>query len=219
MPFARIHVLAALVGVSALLGGCNAMAFPAYVLAGAAPAKTQKAEFDGLRGQTVAIVVYCGLDVSYEFRNIDIRWDLGMVLREEMVKNVKDCRIADPLRVARYQDQNTHWDTSPMPQIGRDLQADYVLYVSLLEFTTREPGSTNLARGRIEAQLSLWNTHPDKGTDGCVWRKENVSVIYPKEGPIPATAADVGPLRIATERLFADLVAKNFYDYKLPKED
>lgn len=219
MSLARIHAFAALLGITALLGGCAALSYPAYVLAGAAPAKKQKAEFDGLRGQTVAIVIYCNLDVSYEFRYSDIRLELGSALREQLTKNVKDCRVVTPLRVARYQDQNVHWDTLPMPQVGRDLQADYVLYVSLLEFTTREPGSANLARGRIRADLSLWNTHPEKGADGCVWRKENVSVIYPQDAPIGATAPNVTPLRMDTENIFADLVAKYFYEYDLPKED
>lgn len=212
-PMKRLAVLL-LPLFAGLLGGCNWIAFPLYVLSpGETPLKVQ-AEYAGLKGQTVAVLVYAGVETLYEYRYNDVRLELGEAVGEQLRNSIKGCRTVEPVRVTRYQDANLHWDSMPIPEIGRALKADYVLYISLEEFATREPGSTNLARGRITARCTVWDTHPAQPNLACVWQKDRVAVIHPKDQPLQLAAGNQTLLRLQTEQLFAEKLVKAFYDHK-----
>ena len=202
-----------LVGI-ACVGGCNILAYPLSLLTPRTPMTTVRAEFDGLRGKTVAVVVYADMDILYEYP--DVREELILMMNRELETSVKGVRAIDGRRIVRYQDGNSQWRSMPVPELGRALDADYVLYVSLNEFSTRQRGSINLARGRAGAQVSVWDTRPVlAGMDACVWQKANVAVT--QGGPAGQLTADHRALRLATQREFARTVVKSFHDHKVPR--
>ena len=211
----RRLTMAALALLAGGLGGCNWLAYPLYLISPAEPEVTQKAEFTGLKDRSVAVLVFAGNDTLFEYPYA--REEVGYAVNQELGKNVKGCRPLDPVRVVGFQEANIYWDTMGRPEIARRLGVDYVLYVSLSEFTTREFGSSNLARGRIGAQVSLWQATPPAGSDGCAWHKDAVSVVFPPDQPAVLAGPEESQYLFATERLFADTLAKCFYDHKVPK--
>ncbi|MFW6146479.1 MAG: hypothetical protein ACOC7R_04005 [Planctomycetota bacterium] len=211
----RLNIVLIMLIMAALLAGCNMLAYPLYVLA-PRRSETVPAEVDDLAGKAVAIVIYADMDTQYEYPRTRI--ELSTLIGKQLMDNVPDVRIVNPRRVTRYQDGNLRWDTQPMGEIGRALEADYVLYVSLSEFTTHEPGSINLPVGRVSASVSLWDAaRPASDPDACVWHKTNLAVqVDANSGPL---AWDPNALRLQMQQAFADRLAKHFYEHKVPLDD
>lgn len=212
----RKWILALLLLVLTTAPGCQCLNWVLYVFAPPEPQKTVDAEFDGFPKRSVAVLIYADLDVLYEFPYV--RTELATSIQNELGQKVKDVRLVDPGRVVRYQDANLDWESAPIQNVGKALNADYVLYVSLGEYATRELGSTSLARGRISAQVSVWDSRPEPGADPCLWRKDNISVVWPEDQPLGVLAESDYALRMHTQAVFAQKLAKFFYEHKVPKE-
>lgn len=196
------------------LTGCNIIAWPLYVLA-PAPKKTVKAEFDKLPGKTVAVLVWADMDTLYEYPYV--REELSTAINQELESNIRDVRVIDPLRVVRFQDSDVRWHSRPMDEVGRSLEADYVLYISLAEFSTYAPGSISLPKGRITAHVSIWDTGPqaDAGS-GCVWQADSMTVEQEADSQVLLQNDTL--LRTVTQRRFAEALARRFYDHKVEVE-
>lgn len=209
------HVLAA-VALSAvsLAAGCNTNigGYLLYAFAGDAPKKTVKAECNKLQGKRVAIVIFADQAVQFEYPMA--RLELSAVLAEELRAKVKDIHVVDPRTVLAHQDADMHWDSAAKTTIGKRFGADYVLYIGLAEFTTREVGTLNLYRGRIAADVALYNTALDE-RKACEWRSPDIRVQFPTGGPGKLKGHEPD-IRYRTEKLFADKLAKKFYTHKAP---
>ena len=76
----------------------------------------------------------------------------------------------------------------------------------------------NLARGRISGLASVWVAQPDGRDGGCVWEKDNVSVLFPEDQPVALSTGDDAKLRQTTELMFAEKLVQFFHDYEVKKE-
>jgi hypothetical protein len=200
---------------AAAVTGCEPMAYFLYVWWPGAREKKVKAEFAGLPGKNVVIVVYCDRRVQYEYPNVCL--SLSSAAASQLAGNVKDVSVVDPRRVVKYQDGNIYWDEMDKTQLGKAFGADFVLFLSLVEYSTREPGSLNLYRGRIHAQASLYQTSlPER--EARVWRGQAIRVVYPEDDPTGLLRESDRFVRDKTEAIFADRLAKKFYDHKVPIE-
>lgn len=204
-----------LLALAALLAGCNWLAFPLYVLAPDIPTKDEEAEFDGLVGKSVAIVIYANMDTLYEYPFC--REELSTAVGKQLTDNVSKVSVVDPDQVVAFQEGSPHWDSMAMVDVGRRLEADYVLYISLSEFSTREEGSVSLPLGRITAAASVWDiaAEADDG-EACVWRKPDLSIR--QEAATGLLARDPGALRVVMQYSFAVQLGKFFYDHEAPIE-
>lgn len=197
------------------LSGCNLLAWPLYVLAPRGPRDTVKAEFDGLVGKTVAVVVYADMNMLYEYPYC--REEMSTAVSKELIDNVKGAWPVPPGKVVRYQDANPHWAAMSMVELGRALNADYVLYISLSEYSTHEPGTIALPEGRVSAAVSVWDTGaPADSASACVWRKADLSQrVEANAGPL---ARNEAALRVVMQQQFAVKLVKHFYDHKAPRQ-
>jgi len=197
------------------LSGCKQAAFFLYALWPGAREKKVKAEFAGLAGKSAVIVVYADKRVQYEYPNVCLT--LSSVIGGQLTKNVKGLTLIDPRRVVKYQDGNIYWDEMDKTALGKAFGADFVLFVSLVEYSTREPGSVNLYRGRINAQVGLYDASLGE-RDARVWRNRSVRVVYPEHTSTGVLRDSDRGIRGKTEAVFADTLAKRFYDHKVPIE-
>jgi hypothetical protein len=196
-------------------GGCNYAAFLGALLP--EPTKKIKPEFAGLPNKTLAIFVYAGQGIQYDYRIAQI--EVAQMIGAQMTKNIKGLRVIDQLRVQRFQEQDINWDSRFPGALCRPFNADYVMMISLEDFSTREPGMIHLLRGRITAQLSLYKSASEDTQDRApAYRVDNIAVIYPPNSPEGIPTDDEYGLRLGTERTFADIVAKKFYEYEI-KDD
>ena len=211
----RVQLLA-LVLAASVAGGCNMLAYPLYLISPGESKATKKAEFAGLAGKTVAIMVYADMETQFEYPSAKL--ELTMLVGQEILKQVKDAKVIDPHRTVVYQEEDIHWDAKPRPELAKLFKADYVLYIALSEFTTHEAGSMNLARGRINAQASLWAAQPPPGGETGVWRKSSISILWPKDQPAGILTGNDDSVRMMIEKLFAEELVRYFYDHKEAKD-
>lgn len=205
----RIVILAALA-----CGACGCMQgrYLIYLLTGNKE-EDVKAEFVGLADKTVAVVVYCEKSVLFEYP--DVQLSVSARVAGDMKKNVEKVKVVDPRRILKYQDENIYWDEKDKTELGKALGADFVLYITLVEFSTREPGSVNLYRGRIVSQASLYKMGvPERSSR--VWQDRDIRVIYPENDPTGQPRENDRAIRAETERLLAEKISQKFYDHKVP---
>lgn len=215
MPKAS-RILLALLCATVGLGGCNMLAYPLYLFAPAVKTKPVEPEFAGLDKKTVAVVIFADASTLYEYPYA--RWELSSALAAQFKEHLKTTTVVDPRRVIRYQDDNIEWDTLNRTDLGKAFQADYVLYISLIEYATREHGAVNLFRGRITAEVSLYDTaKPER--DARVWRGKDIRVVYPEHAPTGQVGQDDTQIRYTAHTLFADQLAKKFYKHEIPLEE
>jgi len=197
--------------------GCGLINWVSYVFAPASRMKTVKAEFDGFKGKSVAVVVYADLETQVDYPTAQL--ELSDMVASEMRRHIKGVRLIDPRTIIRYQSENPRWDIMPPEKLCEVFNCDYVLLISLMEFSTRERGSVYLARGRIKADVSVYQSGLSSA-DGAnpVWRGEPLSIRFPRQSTLGVPAENDQVIRVQTERLFATELVKKFYDYKVPKE-
>ena len=212
-----IVALAAALGIAAAVTGCNHAAYWLHAFAPPAPKKTVEAECDQLTGKRVAIVIFADESVQYEYPAA--RVELAAAVGEELKKHIEDVTVVDWRRVIKYQDSNTDWGSMDKGELAKLFNADFALYVSLVEFTLLEPGSLNLYRGRITADVSLHQSS-GQGRAGCIWREDDIRVVCPEKGhgQLLESNRQIRELSYNTVKAFATGLAKKFYKHEVPRE-
>ena len=197
-------------------GGCQQLGYLGYLVAPEPPTKEVDAEFKGLDNHRVAIVIFADQRTQYEYPFA--RLTLASVIKAELSKRLKAVSVVDPARVCRYQEEHINWESLEKTELGKALGADFVFQVNLMEYTTREPGSVDLFRGRITGQNSLYQVSLNE-SDARVWRSENITIVFPQNAPAGIPAGDDMTIRQATEQQYAETLVKKFYKHKAPKEE
>ncbi len=195
-----------------LLAGCNYLAYPLYVLSPAMPDKTEEAEYKDLPNKTVAVIIYVDPGILYDYP--ELREQISSVVGYQLTKHVDKVKAVTAERITHFQDENADWEGMDKTTVGRKLGADYVLDVSVITFSTLEPGSTYLHRGYLTAQVALHKCSlPEK--DACVWNGGEIQIKYPQKDTMGDLNGDDREIRNKTVLAFAELLAKKFYNHKI----
>jgi len=199
--------------LTACLCGCEAGRWLAYVFAPVASRETVEAEFNELAGKRVAVIVFTddATQVDYPLARLTISQKVDEALRA----NVKGIQTLGADRVIQYQEENIRWDEYDKTRICRDLDVDYLLYLSVLEFSTLESGSMSLYRGRITVEPKVYDAAMQEHT-ACVWKGEAIRVVYPENAP--GRIENAGVVRHGAEMALAERLAKKFYKHKTTVE-
>lgn len=212
--YMRMKTFIVLLLLAGTLSGCDAAGYLLYVFAPNKRTQTVEAEFGGLAGRSVAIVIYADAAVQYEYPWV--RHELAATIASQLKQHVKGVEVVDPLRVIAYQDENIDWNALGKTELGRTLGADHVLSVVLIEYSTRDRGSLNIYRGRITAQVRVYQTSlPER--DSCVWPGEDIRVLYPPDVPMGEVGEDDDKIRHRTNIVFARTLVRKFYKHEVPK--
>lgn len=204
-----------LVALSAALtgsAGCQLLAAP-FLAWGPEPTKTVKAEYPHLQNKTVLVLVWAEQDALFDYPTL--QYVLSEHIRVALEGNVTGVRCVPSRPVAEMQQRELDWDRRHPAEHGTRFGADQVLSIEINQFSTREPDSPHLLRGRITANVKLYD--PAHGTQvGPVWEPAGgpLRVVHPEDGP---GAWDVPESEIARELLgrFAQELAGRFYDRKV----
>jgi hypothetical protein len=204
-------------GIAALITGCNHAAYWLHAIAPPPPMKTVEAECNQLPGKSVAIVIFADQSVQYEYPMAKV--ELSAALGEELKKHIDDVTVVNWRRVIKYQNSNPDWASTDKAKLGKPFNANFVLYISLVEFTLREPGSLNLCRGRITADVSLYQCSAE-ARHSCIWREDDIRVLYPEKGhsQLLETNRQIQELSYKTVMAFVTELGRKFYKHEVPEE-
>jgi hypothetical protein len=87
-----------------------------------------------------------------------------------------------------------------------------VLYVAVVEFTTRDPGSIGVYHGQGRVEAGLYSASRAESVSR-VWYRQDILAAYPKDALTGQPAEDDTKVRIGTLEQLADDIAKRFYKH------
>jgi hypothetical protein len=204
--------LALLLASFALLGtsGCRWFAAP-FLMWHKEPTKVVPAEYPHLAGKKVAIVVWADMDTLFEFPHIQL--ELSEHVRYAMQPNIEKVTFVPNRQIVEAQRRDSAWSRRSPAALGARFEADRVLLIELTQCSTREPDSTHLYRGRISANLKVYDTAQPEAEP--VW-KGTCEAAFPKDAQA-AWGTDENTVRRATMEAFGQEVANFFYERKVKK--
>lgn len=202
-----------LILLAGTVGGCKQMGALAYLFSPENPTRSVDAEYKELANANVAVVVY--VSQATQVDHPLARHGVASVIGAELRKNLTQIQSVDPRKVMKFQDETPNWEILPKADLARKLGAEFVLYVVLAEYSTVEPASINLYRGRISAQVSLYKANLGE-KESRVWGKGDFNVLYPPNTAVGVMTSDDEDVAYQTQRILADEIAKKFYKHKAP---
>jgi hypothetical protein len=200
---------AGLLALAALTAGCQALAAP-FLMWGPEPTRTILAEYPYLKGERIAVAVWADHETIFEFPNVQL--ELSSFVARAIEQHVKDVKLVHPREVVDFQNRNRDWDRLPAARIAERLGADRLILIELGQYTTRDPGSEHLLRGHIAAAVRVYTASAGEGVSPA-YRTE-VSIAHPPDGP-GAWGQSETIIRRETMEVFAEELAKKFYDHKV----
>lgn len=203
----RAGVPAAILGLLVLTlgaGGCDFVGMAAQNTIGV----PVKAQYGGLKKQSVAIVVY--ENASTQFNYPQAPQEVSAFVTASLAKHIPTAHILDYHLVLNYQNANPNWDVLPMKAIGKHFSVTRVVYIELLDYTVHSQHTTFVLQGRIAAHIAVYNVKlPGNGE---VFHG-NISVRWPKNGPLPGYDTDANTVRMNTLQRFSTKLAHEFYTW------
>jgi len=177
--------------------------------------KTVPAEYSGLRNRSAAVVIFTDEKTQYQYPWVSL--NLATMISSKLSRNVRGLTVVDPQKVSAYQRENLRWAEMDRAALGKALDADFVVYVSLVEFSTVEAGYVDLIRGRVNGEAKLYDSSKPEDK-ACVWSSaRGITAAYPKT-PTVRTAGNEARVRSMILQLFSDKVARKFYSYKIDRD-
>lgn len=192
----------------AAVSGCNLIAAP-FLMWAPEPTKDVPAEFPYLPGRKVCIAVWADSGTLCEHPFVQL--ELAEHIATAMKPNVEGVSFTPCRQVVDEQTRDAEWDRKDPAVLGARFGADRLLMVELTQYTTREPESPHLYRGRIAANLKVYNT---EYLNSAPVFKTSVETAYPPDS-IGQWGTSDKSIRKATMEAFATDVAGKFYDRRV----
>jgi hypothetical protein len=204
-------VLAALCSLAIVCTtGCQMIGYGLYSVL---PEPTEKipAEFNRLDGKKAAVLVWAPSETMLQFPHV--RLELASQTAYQMKQRLKTTTVVPPEQVAAHQDRNLNWDAVPPSEIGKQFGADYVIFIELLEYSTRDPKMPGLFRGRARVSIVVHDVNDPTAR----WSLTPAVAEYPTGHTRLPNADDMIIHRQMLEILGSQITSK-FYDHEIPRD-
>ena len=204
-------VLMLIAPLTGALGGCQ---FVAWFVAQFYPPKKVKALYKLPEGKKVLVFVDdLRRPVSYE----PIKEGLAERLSAELIKNKVAASTVPYEKLEDLAHATRDFNRMPIPNIGRKLGADVVVYVEIREFSLKENDQSPLWQGRMDVNVKVVNSQT-----GLLWpegRPDGYPLSYADSKPSENLSESYG---IVVAKNLAAKTARNigrlFYNHKVPVE-
>jgi len=203
-----VFKLALLVSALGLVAGCRLMAMP-WLMWGEEPMRDVPAEYPYLTGKRYCVIVWTDSFTQQEYPYVQL--ELTTFITDAIEKNVARTVPTPARSVLEMQRNDRGWDRTAPVELGRKLRADRAILVDITQYTMREPESTHLYRGRIAANIRVYDTaYPDAEPV----LKTTVETAYPPDSH-GTWGSDEATVRRAAMAAFAEDVSGLFYDRRI----
>ena len=195
------------------LSGCSLLG----ALAAKAPLPDVDAAYKKLAGHTVGIMVYADKSILLDWPNLQL--DAGnsiinklLIAQQADVKDMKGVTFPyPPASFVKYQREHPELDAIPVTEFAGKLGVERLIYVEIVDLSTRADGGSNLYLGRINATLKVIEVDDKKhGTLG--FSEENIKGQFPekatREGVLNSNdrLMYAGAVNIATNEIVKRLI-------------
>jgi len=193
-----------------LPAGCTILGVAAHAL----PPPTIEASYQGLAGQTCAVMVWAdrGLRIDYPSIQLDAAASLQNKLKG--AKALKDSTWPfDPRSVMRYQLDHPEVEVMPITDVAPRLGVSRLIYIEIERFGTRSDESMTLYRGAIMATVKVVEVTNGVGTQ--VFEENSIQAKYPPNVPDEGyPKGDDYQYYLGTINAFSDEAMKRFVPHQ-----
>lgn len=206
-PFA----LPALVGLTLSVGGCQQGI--AWFVAQFQPPKEYKAEYRLPPGKKVLVFVD-------DFRRPVGHPPIKEKLTDQINKLLVEHKVAAETMLYDKLDDLAHserdFNRMPIPNVGRRLGADLVVYVEIRKFSLKENEQSPLWQGQMDVNVKVVDS-----AAGLLWPPKDQPGGYPVTYADSKPSEDLSPTygQVVCDRMAEKLgrkIARLFYDHKVP---
>lgn len=190
------------------------------------------AEYDGLIGETVAVIVNTDMSIRMEEPTIDGDIQLLLTARLETPPDAKGEYLGvnagvDPVTgepnpntvrfvpftlVRQFQLRNPSWPAWPFEDVAEALGATRLVIVDIYEFRFNEPGNAYLWDGQMSARVSVIEAN-DSYVDDYAFERE-IRVRFPDKEGVTRNDMSRQVVRGRLVSRFIDRVSWLFYDHE-----
>lgn len=156
------------------------------------------------KGKKVLVLCDAPKEVKFDFDAVDR--ELGRHISHRLSNN--KIKVMDPDAVHAWLDEHTDWDT-PV-EIGRDFEADYVVFIEINEFGLYEEGSHSLYRGHSECLITVYEMEDGEGHE--IYTKEYVSK-FPLLEPKSASEVSYYDFKRHYLSFLSEELGRHFYEH------
>jgi hypothetical protein len=177
--FAILHPLSSIL---LLCSGCNVLGLGAAAL----PPATIRPRYTGLAGQTVGVMVWTdrGIRVDWPTLPLDAANSIQTKLKKAKTRELaKTIFPLEPASILRYQQDHPEIDAEGVLELAPQLGVSRLIYVEVLDFSTRAAASIDLYRGTLAGTLKVIEIDPNTHQAKVAYEEPNLRVSYPPKSP------------------------------------
>ena len=165
--------------------GCVVLGVAAHAL----PQPDIPAQYAGLKGHSVAVMVWTdrGLQIDYPSLHLDVASALQAKLLQAKKGGkgeLRDTKFPYPAAsVVRFQEDHPEVADQPVVDVAPRLKVDRLIYVEVQDLQTRADSSVDLFRGTALASIRVIAVDPATGKGTVVYEESNLGAAFPPSAP------------------------------------
>jgi hypothetical protein len=184
-PRSAGSILIALMALAllAFAAGCETIGAVASKVEGA---EDVAASYNGLKGQTVGVLVWADAGIIIDHPRIFA--DIGDSLQDKLqqakaadVPELKDTKFLSNNKVLRFQDAHPESQADSAEQIALKLPITRLIYVEVASLTIHPNNSLDLSKGEVVADVKVVEVASGKARS--VYENDNISGVFPPNSP------------------------------------
>lgn len=163
-----------------LVSGCTLVG----ALAGKiVPEPTLPAQYAGLQGQSVAVMVWApeGTLIDFPAVRLDVAGSLQNKLQQAVAAKTKEVKgisfPTPPASVVRLQENHPELEASPLVDVAPQLGTSRVIYVEIENLQTRSDASVELYRGSGSATMKV--VEVSDGVAKIAYEESGIAAVFP----------------------------------------
>ena len=188
--------------------------------ASAMPEPDVPAQYAGLKGHTVAVIVWSdrGLQIDYPSLRLDVATAVQAKLQQAArarTKEVQGTTFPYPAAsVVRFQEDHPETADQAIVDVAPRLRADRVIYIELQSLQTRTDDAVDLYLGTALASVKVIAVDPATGKGKAVYEESDISASFPPKAP-PEGYPGIGDAKIyrGTVDRLTTLIAVRFFSH------
>lgn len=207
-------LMVALVGVALMLSqltGCAAVGY----MASAIP-KSRDAQYKNLAGKKVAVLVWAHRGLRIDYPNLQL--DLGNTVQAQLLAKTDE----DSLKLTQFP-----WEVRSMLRFVRERpelegqsvaqwaprvsDIDRLIFIELMDFSTRSGTAVQLLRGGITVNVKVIEI--ENGVGKLAYESPNMKLFFPEDAPEGVVDVSEAAIYSGTVRAMGTEIARLFYPH------
>lgn len=179
---AILHPRSSILVLLLSLPGCTLFG----VLAGkVAPGQSVPAQYAGLAGQSVAVMVWAGEGTTIDFPDVRVDFAGGLQKKLQQADAAKTKEVAgltfptSPAAVVRLQENHPEYEALPLAAVAPKLGVTRVIYVEIENLQTRSDASVELYRGSATATMKVVEVPRGGGPATVAYEESAITAVFP----------------------------------------